>query len=98
MKGEEGLNRLAEVLKILANPTRLRILMLCAEKERSTRELREMLGISKPLLLAHLKKLKHHKLIEARVVVEGDRGIVKLYRTVNFRICISPEELMDYVE
>jgi len=43
--------------KVLSNPIRLKILALCIEKERSSRELREKLGISKPLLIVHLRKL-----------------------------------------
>ena len=76
----------------MAHPTRLKILALCAEKEMTRRELRETLGISKPLLLAHLKILRNAGLIEDRAVIDEERFIVKrLCRTREFRICLSPE-------
>jgi len=33
---EKYLKKLAETLKVLANPTRIKILMLCLEKEKET--------------------------------------------------------------
>ncbi|RLG85554.1 MAG: ArsR family transcriptional regulator [Thermoprotei archaeon] len=86
--------RLAEILSALAHPTRLKILALCSEKERSSRELREALGISKPLLLAHLRVLMRAGLIEYRAELDEQRFVVrKMYRAKSFRICISPQEL-----
>ena len=59
-EGAEDMRPLVElstVLKALANPTRLAILALCAEREMTSRELRERLRISKPLLIAHIRIL-----------------------------------------
>ena len=73
--------RLADLFKALANPLRLRILALCAARERTSTELRRLLGVSKPLLIAHLKKLLKHGLLEYRVVVDEKRLVIrKLYR------------------
>ncbi|HDH07051.1 MAG TPA: ArsR family transcriptional regulator [Thermoproteales archaeon] len=81
--------------KVLSNPIRLRILALCLAGERTSRELRESLGISKPLLIAHLRKLVNAGFLTYRVEVDEERGIVrKYYRTVNgFRVCIDEEDL-----
>lgn len=96
---EDTWSRLARVLSALAHPTRLKILALCAEKERTRRELRELLGISKPLLIAHLKVLRNAGLVEDEPVLDEERFIVKrICRTRSFRICISPETLKELLE
>jgi len=83
--------RLAELFKALSNPIRLKILALCYTRERTSRELREVLGISKPLLIAHLRKLMELGLIEYRVVFDEERVVaMKVYRTPrNLRLCID---------
>jgi len=96
---EDTWSRLARVLSALAHPTRLKILALCAEKERTRRELRELLGTSKPLLIAHLKVLRNAGLIEDEPVLDEERLVVKrICRTRSFRICISPETLRKLLE
>ncbi|WP_240921886.1 helix-turn-helix transcriptional regulator [Thermococcus sp. ES12] len=77
-----NIKRLSETFKALSSPTRLRILVLCAGREKTSRELREMLGISKPLLISHLRKLLNAGLLEYRVELDEKRMIVrKYYRT-----------------
>jgi len=91
---DESFEHLASLLKALANPTRLKILALCSSRERSSRELREELGISKPLLIAHLRILLRAGLLTYRVEVDEERGIIKkYYRTADFRICVSRDYL-----
>ncbi len=86
----EGLEEMASLFKAFSNPIRLKILALCAEREVSTRELREKLGVSKPLLLAHIRKLLKAGLLESRLVIDEEKGrLVRLYRTANFEICVS---------
>ncbi len=90
----------AEVLKVLANPIRLKILALCLDRERSSKELREALGISKPLLIVHLRKLVDLGLLEYRVELDERKMIVKkYYRTrKDINICINPEILRMILE
>ncbi len=84
---------LAETLKILANPIRLKILALCME-EKSSRELREMLNISKPLLINHIKKLINLGFLEVRVEIDEERmTIKKIYKTKNFKVVIDKATL-----
>ena len=74
--------RLSKLLSALLNPIRLKILALRAEKERSSKELRELLSISKPPLIAHLKVLMKVGLIEFRAETDEVKYIVrKYYRT-----------------
>lgn len=85
---------LAELLKVLANPIRLKILALCLFKERTSRELREKLGLSKPLLISHLRKLVNMGLLEYRVEFDEERMVVrKYYKTRKFEVCINSKVL-----
>jgi len=87
--------RTVEMLKTLANPIRLKILALCLVKERSSREIREILGISKPLLIAHLRRLIKLGLLTYRKELDEDKMIIrKIYRTKDdITICIGRELL-----
>ena len=86
----QSIEELAEVFKVLGNPVRLKILVLCAKREHTSRELRERLRISKPLLIAHLKKLQKVGLIESKIIVDKESAILrKRYRTSEFEIKID---------
>lgn len=59
------LNRAAERLKQVSDPTRLRVLMALAEEPLNVTQLRDELGgISQPALSHHLALLRHGRLIE----------------------------------
>jgi predicted transcriptional regulator len=59
-------------------------------RERTSRELREFLGISKPLLISHLRKLMSAGLLEYRVEFDEKRMIVrKYYKTKDVELCLS---------
>ena len=94
---ENATKRVAEIFKAIANPLRLKILALCLEKERTSRELREILGISKPLLIVHLRKLVETGLLEYRVELDPNRMIViKYYRTKpDIKICLDKKTLKE---
>ena len=85
----------AKIFKVLSHPVRLKILALCLLNEKTSRELREKLGLSKPLLIAHLRKLVNVGYLTYRVKVDEERGIVrKYYKTSeNFKIVFSRENL-----
>jgi len=51
-------------------------------RERTSRELREILNISKPLLIAHPHKLLKAGLLKYRVELDKEKSIIrKYYRT-----------------
>ena len=91
---------MVRIFKTVSNPIRLRILAMCLEREYTSRELREILGISKPLLIAHLKKLINTGLLEYNVVFDRERMIVrKYYRTnENIEICINKKILRNILK
>jgi len=82
MQEDEYVQELSRTFKALSSPTRLKILRLCMDEERTSRELREALGISKPLLISHIRKLLNAGLLDYRLEVDERRKIVrKYYRT-----------------
>ena len=93
-EADERINNLVSVLKALANPIRIKILIMCAEKEKTNRELRDALGISKPLLIVHLKELVKNGLLTYRVELDEDEMLIKkYYTTTNFNLVINPKTL-----
>ena len=80
------------LLKVLSHPIRLKILVLCSRRELTSKELRESLGISKPLLISHLKKLVSVGFLEYRVELDNEKMIIrKYYKTKDFEICVNKE-------
>ena len=56
----------AEVCKSMANPTRLKIMNLLREGEKSVEELRERLNLPKANLSQHLSILRQRKIVSTR--------------------------------
>jgi SAM-dependent methyltransferase len=59
-----GAEQLVVQLKALADPVRLRIVVLCAQGECSVSELTQVLGLSQPRVSQHLKQLCDAHLLE----------------------------------
>jgi DNA-binding HxlR family transcriptional regulator len=64
--GQEELQALARVLRVLADESRLRILGLLAADEYSVSELAALLNLKEPTVSHHLNKLKEHALVDMR--------------------------------
>jgi hypothetical protein len=73
--GQDELQALARVLRVLADESRLRILGLLATDEYSVGELAAVLSLKEPTVSHHLNKLKEHALVEMRA-----QGNTHLYR------------------
>ncbi|MGU3668170.1 ArsR/SmtB family transcription factor [Methylobacterium sp. A49B] len=58
--------RVADLLKVAANPNRLRILYLLAEGERSVSEIEQQLGIRQPTLSQQLGELRNAEVVATR--------------------------------
>src|SRR2546421_3259525 len=54
------------LLRLLADPTRLRLLLLLEEEELSVAELQEILGMGQSRISSHLAQLKHAGVVEDR--------------------------------
>ena len=54
------------LLRLLADPTRLRLLLLLEEEELSVAELQEILGMGQSRISSHLAQLKHGGIVDDR--------------------------------
>jgi ArsR family transcriptional regulator len=68
----------AEVCRALSHPTRLKILDLIAEEERSVKAITQSLGLSKSTISQHLKHLRM-----ATIITSRKDGKNVYYRVVN---------------
>lgn len=57
----------AATFQVLAEPTRLRILDLLRERDRSVGELVERLGVTQPTVSKHLRVLRDARLVTVRI-------------------------------
>jgi DNA-binding transcriptional ArsR family regulator len=62
----EHLEKAARCLRVLAHPTRLLILHLLGEGERSVQELEKEVGVSQSSVSQHLNLLKDKEILESR--------------------------------
>jgi DNA-binding transcriptional ArsR family regulator len=79
-RGEEDQTQgAAKILRLISDPTRLRILKLLAEGDRSSTELSSMLGQTQPTISHHLALLRHH----LKDVIEGQKhdDVLKIIRS-----------------
>ncbi len=90
------LEELAEKMKALGHPLRLRIASLLAKKgdDMYLNEIANDLGISRALAKIHLKKLERADIVKSRVVlIEDEARALRYYRLQEFDIHVSPELL-----
>jgi hypothetical protein len=76
------LDKIVAYHKAMGDPTRIRILMLLAEQERSGQELAELLHLSQPTITHHAAKLREAALIKERrdkntVYFKADRYFIE---------------------
>jgi DNA-binding transcriptional ArsR family regulator len=84
---------LVRVLATLANPHRLRVVAALAEERNYVSSLARDLGISRPLLQVHLRRLEAAGLISASVEVSADGKAMKFYEVAPFAVELTPETI-----
>ena len=81
---------LAEILNALGNEHSLKIMSKLAEGECYVSELAKAVGISRPLLYLHLKKLENAGLVESEIRhFEEPPYTKKFYKAKNFELVLS---------
>ena len=81
------------MLATLANPHRLRIVAELAADRNYVSALARDLGISRPLLQVHLRKLEAAALVTASVEVSDDGKAMKYYEVTPFAVELTPEAI-----
>jgi DNA-binding transcriptional ArsR family regulator len=85
---------LVRVLATLANPHRIRVLATLAGGRTYVSQLARELGISRPLLQVHLRKLEKAGLVSARLELSADGKAMKFYEIVPFALHLTPDVLV----
>jgi CRISPR locus-related DNA-binding protein len=91
--------KLAEVLNALGNTYSLKVLSTLSRGERYVSELAAEVGISRPLLYLHLKKLENAGLVESEVRhFDTPPYTKKYYKAKDFELSLSLDVIRRIVE
>jgi DNA-binding transcriptional ArsR family regulator len=82
---------LLEALAALANPHRLQIISALVNESNYVSQLARLIGISRPLLIMHLKKLEDAGLVKSKLELSGEGKAMRFYQVTNFDIHLTPE-------
>ena len=82
---------LLEMLSALANPHRLQILAALASETNYVSQLAREIGISRPLLIMHLKRLEDARLVTSRLELSDDGKAMRYYEVREFDVRLTPE-------
>lgn len=86
-------DRLVQVLATLANPHRLRVVAALVKQRKYVSQLARELGISRPLLQVHLRKLEAVGLVSARLELSDDGKAMKFYEVTDFVLHLTPDAI-----
>ncbi len=98
MTDEPTGDELLTMLSALANPWRLRILALLSRRSDYVSNLAREVGISRPLVHMHLKKLEEAGLVTGRLELSDDGKALRYYDVAPVALTITPETFTRAVE
>ena len=84
-------DQLHAALAAAAHPLRIRILALLTERSDYVSNLAREVGIGRPLLHMHLKKLEDAGLVTGRLELSEDGKALKYYEAAPFSIHLTPD-------
>lgn len=93
MSGDE----LLQALSALANPHRLRIIAALAGGRNYVSQLARDLGMSRPLLHMHLRRLETAGLVLGSLELSKDGKAMKYFVTAPFALSVTPESVRQAV-
>jgi len=89
-------DQLLEMLSALANPHRLRIVATLSSMGRTyVSQLAREIGISRPLLHLHLRKLEEAGLVTSRLEVSPDGKALNFFEVAPFAIELTPAAIAE---
>ncbi len=98
MTDEPTGDELLTMLSALANPWRLRILALLAGRSHYVSNLAREVGISRPLVHMHLKKLEEAGLVIGRLELSEDGKALRYFDVAPIALTITPETFVRAAE
>lgn len=84
---------LLQVLAALANPHRLRVLAALTGGRNYVSQLARELGMGRPLLHLHLRRLEEAGLVQGSLELSEDGRAMKFYEVTPFRVELTPEAI-----
>ena len=92
-------DRLLETLAALANPHRLRIVQALQVNGRTyVSQLAREIGISRPLLHLHLRKLDDAGLVRSQLELSSDGKALNFFEIAPFEIALTPAAIAEAAE
>jgi len=94
LSAPENMEALLRVLKVLANPVRLRMIALLQEQPMHIYALAKELGLSYPLAHLYLATLEKYGIVTGEIKMgNDDERERKEYKVTPFQVVLSPEEI-----
>ncbi|MGC8636046.1 MAG: ArsR/SmtB family transcription factor [Thermoprotei archaeon] len=87
------LDEVVSVMKVLANPIRLRMIASLYDSPKHVYALAKEMGLSYPLALLYLRSLEEVGLVESTESKEAGEREKRVYRVRDFVLEISPKEI-----
>jgi len=87
-------DELVQVLATLASPHRLRVVAALVGRRNYVSQLARELGISRPLLQVHLRKLEAAGLVSAKLELSEDGKAMRFYEVNPFVVHLTPEAVV----
>jgi DNA-binding transcriptional ArsR family regulator len=89
-------DQLLDVLAALANPHRVRIVAALQTRGRAyVSQLAREIGISRPLLHLHLRKLEDAGLVTSQLELSSDGKALNFFQIAPFDIVLTPSSIAD---
>ena len=83
------------MLAALSNPHRLRVLAALSSQRNYVSQLAREVGLSRPLLHMHLKRLEAAGLVIGSLELAPDGKAMKFYEVADFAITVTPERIAE---
>ncbi|WP_114240731.1 ArsR family transcriptional regulator [Dyella sp. C9] len=90
-----SIDALAGQLAALASPQRLRIVGALTADELHVSELARRLGMSRPLLYAHLARLEEAGILVGRLELSKDGKALKYFKVVPFQLKLDAKTIRE---
>jgi ArsR family transcriptional regulator len=90
--GDDQVVELAEMFRLMSDPTRLRIILACLDAPAAVGEMAERLGISASLVSHHLRLLRAARLLQA-----DRRGRQVFYAVQDEHVRSMLSDMVDHV-
>lgn len=91
-------DQLVLALSTLANPHRMRVIAALAGQRKYVSQLAREVGISRPLVQVHLRKLEAAGLVSAELELSEDGKAMKFYEVTPFALHLTPRTIATAAE